>query len=300
MCAVLEIKRMKKLVFLLIPILTLINSAAFGQNKSELDKLLRNNQEVPKVLLVGTFHFGYPGLDDHKTEDAYKVDINSPERQKEVQDLVDYIAQYQPTKILVEAGNNTRSLMQQYRAWKAGNVALRKREIDQIGFRLMRRFQLDTLYGIDANSFVREIVQSRDSIYIKPILDRIYKQQPDSLYESTFDDQYWEWYKLQDRRTVEMHLLDYFKKLNSEHHINRMHGHYILSDKTKNYNGVDGLILNWYSRNLRIFKNIQMVGATPSDRILVLIGAGHVPILQQQFESSPEYELVRFWNLKPL
>ena len=268
-----------------------------AQNEKDLDALLRDNKEVPKVLLVGTFHFGYPGLDSHKTADAYKVDINSPKRQKEVEALVDYIAKYKPTKILVEAGANTGYLMHKFRDWKLGKQELRKREVDQIGFRLLDRFQLDTLYGIDAWSLSRHLMTSSDSTFAKPIMDRIYQEYPDSLYDSKFSEKYWEWYDLQDKRCVDMELLPYFQETNSQYHINRMHGHYILSDKTTNYNSMDGLAINWYSRNLRIFKNIQMIETDDTDRIMILIGSGHVPILQQQFICSPEYELINFNDL---
>lgn len=288
---------MKRNIYLTLVCIIFLLTSTWGQSQEELNQLLRSNQEVPKVLLVGTFHFGYPGYDTHKTNEAYKVDINSPQRQQEVKELVAYITKYKPTKIMVEAGRNTGYLMRRYERWKEGKENLRKREIDQIGFRLMDHFALDTLYGIDANSFARELPRSQDSTFAKPILERIYKSKPDSLFESTFDTKYWEWYDLQDKRCLDMTLLDYFLECNSNHHIDRMHGHYILSDKTTNYDAVDGLILNWYSRNLRIFKNIQMIATSPNDRILILIGSGHVPILRQQFMSSPEYELIDFGKL---
>jgi len=43
--------------------------------------------ERPDVLLVGTFHFGYPGQDAHKTAEDKKVDILSEQKQKEVEEL---------------------------------------------------------------------------------------------------------------------------------------------------------------------------------------------------------------------
>ena len=46
-----------------------------------------------------------------------------------------------------------------------------------------------------------------------------------------------------------------------------------------------------------MMKKIQMVETTPEDRIMVLVGAGHSSILRQQFESTPEYELVEFGEL---
>ena len=55
----------------------------------------------------------------------------------------------------------------------------------------------------------------------------------------------------------------------------------------------------WYNRNLRIFANIVRV-TEPGDRLLLVIGAGHVPILKQAADSSPEYRLVEVRSvLKP-
>jgi len=269
-----------------------------SQSKAQLDELLRDGKEVPQILFVGTFHFGYPGLDSHVTEDKYKVDIKSPERQKEVEELVDYIAKYKPTKIMVEADKSTSYLIDMYKKWKQGKSELRKREIDQIAFRLMNQFDLDTLYGIDATSMYNDLYNTKDSVFGKSILERIDTERPDSLYENVFYDKYWEWYEFGDKKCVEMHLLNYFKEANTDHHINRMHGHYILSSKTTDYNDVDRLAINWYSRNLRIMKNIQMIHTNPNDRIMILIGSGHVATLMQQFVSNPEYEVIKFGELE--
>ena len=259
------------------------------------DIILRAGHPVPKVLLVGTFHFGYPGLDAHQTDDKYKIDIKSPEKQKEVEALVNYMASFNPTKIMVEAGRNTGFLINEFRRWQKGEEELDREEIDQICYRLMDRFNLDTIYGVDAMSLVREIVRSDDSTTFKSFLDSIYAEQNETT--NPFDERYWEWYDEDDVLTYEMNLLDYFKYLNSDIVIKRMHGHYILSDQTNDYNAMDGLLLNWYSRNLRIFKNIQMVETKPEDRIMILFGAGHIGILKQQFEASPEYELIEFNEL---
>jgi hypothetical protein len=53
----------------------------------------------------------------------------------------------------------------------------------------------------------------------------------------------------------------------------------------------------WYSRNLRIFRNIQNI-STPEDRVMVLFGAGHMSILKNLFECSPEYDLLKFNGLE--
>jgi len=199
---------------------------------------------------------------------------------------------------MVETGKNTGFLMHRYKEWKEGSYKLKRKEVDQVALRLLDRFNLDTIYGIDAPSLSRELSRSKDSIYAKPILDRIYADQDSTLFVNDFEDRYWEWYDNDDIKTYEMDLLSYFKVMNSPQQIKRMHGHYILSDKTDNYNVVDGMMLNWYSRNLRIMKNIHMSQPDSDDRVLVLIGAGHAAILKQQFECTPEYELVEFCDLE--
>lgn len=49
---------------------------------------------------------------------------------------------------------------------------------------------------------------------------------------------------------------------------------------------------NQYDRNLRIFRNLQRLTSSPEERILLVIGAGHLPILQFVASTSPEYELM--------
>ncbi|WP_373314932.1 DUF5694 domain-containing protein [Gillisia lutea] len=48
----------------------------------------------------------------------------------------------------------------------------------------------------------------------------------------------------------------------------------------------------WFSRNLKIFRNILRINAGPEDRILVIYGAGHMNVLNLLFDSSPEFELM--------
>lgn len=60
--------------------------------------------------------------------------------------------------------------------------------------------------------------------------------------------------------------------------------------KNEEYPGVD-LLADWYKRNLKIFTNITRITESKEDRILVIIGGGHVKLLQQFFEDSREYDL---------
>ena len=50
-------------------------------------------------------------------------------------------------------------------------------------------------------------------------------------------------------------------------------------------------VANWYARNLHIYANIARV-AQPGERVLVIMGSGHRPLLRQFVAESPELELV--------
>ena len=284
---------MKNLIIILI-----MCSSVLHAQEIDVDQILLEGREVPKVLLVGTFHFGYPGLDSHVTKDKWKIDILSESKQKELKNLLDYIALFKPTKIMIESGSNTGYLIERHKAWKAGKEKLRKSEDDQIGIRLMDRFGLDTLYGVDAQGLAYELSHSADSLKYQGLFDRIWAESDNGT--NPIEKNYWKWYEKDDLLTYELPLLDYFHYQNSDKVIERMHGHYIMSDDSTDYDEMDGLILNWYSRHLRIFKNITMVDTNADDRILILFGAGHMGILKQQFEASPEYELIKFADLKKL
>lgn len=271
-------------------------TSTFAQKPPE-DFLLKEEKPIP-VLLVGTFHFRYPGMDSHKTAEEDKIDVLSARRQAEMRELVDYIARFKPTKIVVEAGRNTGYLLHRYERWQEGSYDLRRQEIDQLAFPLMKRFGLDTLYGCDAPSLLWSSMRSEDSTAFKSLLKRY---EATEAPEDPMNDRYYDWYDYTDRYALDHTLLETFQDMNTPHHINTMHGHYLVgSFKAGEFEGADGLALNWYNRNLRIFRLIQRIGATKNDRIMVLFGAGHMAILSQQFDASPEYKLVPFSALEDM
>jgi hypothetical protein len=261
------------------------------------DEYLVGDQQLPKVLLVGSFHFAYYNLDAHKVAEEDQVDILSPQKQKEVEELVNYIAKFKPTKIAVENRGDTKYLMQKYREWKAGEP-LGKSETRQIGFRLMDQFGIDTLYAVDAMGIVYDLHFSKDSTIIRPYLDTIFHEY-DYQNDDPISQRYKQYMMADDSLTLHHHLLDYFKYMNSEKVLDRGFGAYLNGDFTNGkYNGADALLLNWYSRNLRIYRNIQEITTGPEDRILVLFGAGHIEILKHLFKCSPQYEWIDFLSLE--
>lgn len=246
---------------------------------------------LPKVFLVGTFHFDYPNLDAYKIDKSKQIDILSEQKQKELEELLAYISIFKPTKICVEAPEEWNTI-NKYRLYKSGKNRLGRDEKEQIAFRLMDRFKLDTLYSVDATSVSENLEQ--DSIIAKRYIEEIFKD-----YSFKTNENYQKWFEYNTQQNTKVSLLEYFKYLNSPKRLLRDYGGYLLGDfKNGAYNGADALSIYWYNRNLRIFRNIQRITTSPEDRVLVLFGASHVAILDQLFKCSTEFNYIKFNDLK--
>lgn len=288
---------MKKTIFsrlaaIIIPSLIGISSV-FAQHNQNLSSTKSSfPQQSTKVLFVGTFHFHYPGLDTHITANGDQVDVLSLSRQKELTDLVNYIKKFRPTKIAIEAFPEWKAA-EKLKAYKNGAYRLERDERYQLGMRLATELKLDTIYSIDDNSMVSALSKI-DPEYFKALFkDYDYKS------EDPYSKMYEQWYKAEDSLRAKTSLLAYFKQTNSKRYHQLGHGAYLVGDfKLDDKRGADALAINWYSRNLRIFRNIQEITESPKDRILVIFGNGHGAILRQLLESSPEYEFIEFDSLK--
>ena len=92
-----------------------------------------------------------------------------------------------------------------------------------------------------------------------------------------------------ERATVQEMLLG----TNTAEALARSHRAYLVMARVgegKGYVGIDW-VKGWYARNLRIYANLTRVVTSPQDRILVIYGAGHVPLLAQFLRDSGGYAL---------
>lgn len=294
---------MKKLIQLLVMFVfhfCYLSAQTAAVDKPEMfdpDSILVGGRALPKVLLVGSFHFEYYNLDAHKTGEEEQVDILSSQKQLEMQELMAYIYKFKPNKIAVESGPVTGYLMRRYEDYRNGLMPLKRDETEQIGFRVMEHFNLDTIYGVNDWPLVFDLYDGKDSLTFRPVLDSIYENW-DFKNDDEMSKRYSEYYDYDDKLALKIPLLDFFKYMNSDKALARGYGAYLTGDfKLGDKRGADALAMHWYSRNLRIFRHLQQITTSPEDRILVLFGAGHIQILKQLFESSPEYELVKFGDL---
>lgn len=249
-------------------------------------------KEKPKVLIVGTFHFDYPNLDAIKTVDDNKIDVLQEPKKSEVTELINYIKQFKPTKIAIEARPDWNAV-EKLNQYKKGEFRNERDERFQLGMRIANELKLDTIYSIDAASMDEDLAKI-DSVYTNKLFKDFDFQSDDEFVKMIIN-----WYKYDEKLPKSTNLLTYFKHLNSREIHNLTYGAYLVGDfKLDDTRGADILSVWWYNRNLRIFRKIQQINAGTADRVLVIIGNGHAAILRNLLESSPEYQFVELDGLK--
>lgn len=263
----------------------------FGQEK-EIENHFKN-VKTSRLFMLGTFHFANPGLDSYKPK--HTVDIFSEKRQKELDSLLMVIEHYAPTKIAVEWPAHRQSKLDSlYTAYLKGEFELKSNEVFQIGFRLAKRLKHTKIYAIDApargfkSGLTDEEHRKKKEAYIaaagKEALAR----------ELALNKAYYSLYDHGDRLKASTSLLKYFRIMNHPAVVQNSHGHYLIGNfkmgnpEKKEYYGADQAIW-WYSRNLRIFQNILRLHEPGKDKVFVLIGAGHLPILNFLARSSVDF-----------
>ena len=234
------------------------------------------------ILFLGVYHMDNPGLDEVNTQ---ADDVLAPKRQKEIEELVEGLARFRPTKIAIEAQYRDTYWPGRYQQYVAGQYAFGRNEIEQIAFRLARRLNLPTVYGIDFLMFMNGYTPSEmeDSKPTKTDSTESHKAEAPSL--SPEDE-------LLRHSTVTQYLLH----LNSESEVQKNHEEYMTmllpTDDPAIYRRAD-LVSNWYKRNLRIFANINRITEPGKDRILVIIGAGHLKLLKGFAADSPYFDEIK-------
>ncbi|CAM1340667.1 DUF5694 domain-containing protein [Tenacibaculum amylolyticum] len=280
-------------------VMVLFSQMIWGQ-KAEIDEHFKNIKSS-ELLILGTFHFANPGLDSYKPK--YDINIFSKEKQAELKELIKELKKFAPTKIAVEWNAAKQGKLDSlYKAYLKGNFKLKSNEIYQIGFRLGKLLDHKKLYAVDAparsfkNDLSEEAEKKKKGYFMKKAgATRLQR-------EMNVNDTYFSLYEKGDKLKTQISLIDYFKVMNNPDVISHNHGHYLIGEfkmgeGVKNdYYGADNAIW-WYSRNLRIFQNILNITAPGKDRVFVLIGAGHLPILNFLAEASVDFDFKTFEEL---
>ncbi len=235
------------------------------------------------VMVLGTFHFANPGLDLVNTEID---DVLAAKRQAEIAAVVDALARFKPTKILLEyPSRQDRGFNSKYRSYKAGDYSLSRNEHDQIGMRLAKQLGHERLYGVDekldldfdsvfegAGRAGQEKLVARMGQDIEKIRKKIGEIQGP---------------KISIARSLRAH---------NDPEFDGQEFYVVLAEAgtAKNPTGAK-LLADWYRRNALIFANILRLIEDEDERVLVIYGSGHKSLLVDFVKHHPDHQ-----NVSPL
>lgn len=254
----------------------------------------------PTVMVLGVFHFSYPNMDRIKTEEKDQIDFTSEKRKREVEDLVELLKKFKPTKIAVEiktwSQNHTDSL---YRNYLNNSFTMPINESYQLGFRLAKILNLPKVYCIDTWGNISGYFTGDDRVTFnirkeKENLLSGYEKYTDSLLAAKNNGS-------QDNKNKGEKKYETIRKiiygLNTPEKLSQENAKYLnelssFEEKEFDYAGTDWISASWINRNLRIFRNIKRITENKGDRILVIFGAGHAFLLNEFLRNSLNYNVV--------
>jgi len=208
--------------------------------------------------------------------------VLTPGRQKEIEAVVAQLARFRPTKIALErVPAESDSINADYRRYLAGTFPLTRNEVHQLGFRLAAQLHLPRLYPVDFHLGMRI-----DSVMA-------YAQVHDTAFAGRFQRTVATVVQLLDRMQREETIGTNLHFLNDSATIalaQQPYADMATVGAGDTYIGAQ-VVAQWYERNLRIFANLAAL-AQPGDRVLLIIGQGHAPILRELVRSHAGMQLV--------
>lgn len=236
-------------------------------------------QQKAQIMILGVYHFDNPQLDLVKSSFP---DHLSAQKQKEIAELLDLLAKFKPTKIVVEAVPESTQVQNNYLEYLKGNYQLTASETEQIGFRMAKHFDLKRLYladhqiPMDFNALMAAANETKNTQFLELFTKTMAKVQA------------------MQKHHAEITVREALAELNEPLFQEQTKDLYLQMARVRGkdkFVGAD-VLTGWYQRNFRIFTNIAQAIDSPNDRVLVIFGQGHIPYLRDAVKSSPDMNLV--------
>ena len=239
-----------------------------------------------EVMVLGTYHMNNPGLDlaNMKADDVLK-----PERQKELEALVAALAEFRPTRIVVErVVSDPRLVDPRYAEFSEAELGKNRDERVQIAYRLAKRIGLTTVYAIDEDPGEGE----PDYFPFDKVVGWAKLNGAEPRLNAQLDKVKGEVARI-ERLQSEGSIAHVLADMNRAEQADQDQSWYysvLTFGDTEKQPGAD-LNAMWYLRNAKIFAKLMTV-AKPGDRVLVVYGAGHSYWLRHFAKTAPGYRNV--------
>lgn len=252
--------------------------------------------EQVQVLLLGTYHMDNPGLDEVNVE---ADDVLTERRQAQLRDLTDSLAEWNPDRVAVERPHDRADeLNDRYREYRSGDREYDREEsfpaphpdrtdpatecrseVVQVGFRLADRLGHERVLAIDEHPdppdedpFAdRDIDSARKTAVDLPDPQRLEREEAERLASSTIPE-YLAWLNTEDGNRA---------------------NHDLMFDRAiraaDDQFGSPIALAHWYDRNLRMVHQLWRTMDETDERVLLLVGAGHVRVLRHLLTEAPVF-----------
>lgn len=250
--------------------------------KAQIGVVDRDAKVKPTLVVLGTYHMGTPG---NNVVNGKVDDVTSPERQKQMAELIERLKKFKPTKIVLECDSDDAKTQAAYGKYLSGSYQLSKNETNQIGFRLAKALGHKKVYCVDWSDFWDDPSINYEKYASKdPEMDSFLKGIYRKLKEGV-DAEFAKLYTLPI--TDQLILLNQPDRIEKE---NKIYFDLMRIGRGKEYAGAN-YVSWWYRRNLVILTNIIRITDSPNDRILVIYGYGHLKLLTQFGKESGFYNV---------
>jgi hypothetical protein len=259
-------------------------------------------QAQTQALLIGTFHFHNPGGDVVKQN---TFDVMSNASQIELENIADKVGKFHPDKVFVEWDyKDQKGLDSLYQLYLDGTYDIfveakykgtksydffKKNEIMQLGFRAAKRAGLKQVNAIDYpmnipfDTVMNVINASGQSSLMNEINTTIAEQA-----------------KITNYKISKLTLTELLKDNNTAAYRTMNNGLYIKyfnrAGLQDNFVGADG-VTTWYKRNLYMYSMIQKATGSKDQRIMILLGSGHVSMLKKFIDDEQIFKVVELEEL---
>ncbi len=235
-----------------------------------------------KILQLATFHMG-------ETTDFYKspYDAFREDHLFEIKSLCEKVALFNPTVICVEVPvEEQKKLRADYKNYLTQETydSNYKNEVSLIAYQIGKQTNVKRIYGIDhkleydypsIEELANKLKTKSYLNFMEKELKAVMKKRTKLLKKASLQE------IMKYENSAEA--LDFLMNVNAD----------ILTyvNSKKAFEGAD-VAADYYKRNLRIYANLNKLKLKKKDRVLILMGSGHIAFLRDFLKRSPIYEVV--------
>jgi hypothetical protein len=238
------------------------------------------SEKPVRVMFVGAYHFGNPGLD---LNNAKVDDVLKPRRQKELEALAASLKTFKPTVVAVEGTSEPPYDDSSFAKFTPEDLENVRNEREQIAYRIAHAANITRVYAIDEQPsegepdyfpFDRVLAQAKEN------------DETDRLLKMSDFKQLLQIFEAKQKTETIPELLMFW---NGDTIPDDFYWNILTFGKGEKQSGAE-LASYWFMRNAKIFNKLVQT-TKPGDRVILVYGSGHGAWLRTMIEKTQGYEL---------